>query len=126
MPTHFGLDTIPKTYPAIARPEARVPLASKLELSKPSQAKRKKTQPNLGYYYNRGGASNFAGMSGMRYRAAQAAPEPVDSQMPFKEAASAAHKFKHISQKERKPQKFDIQKNIDTQETPKSFNRIIG
>lgn len=124
MPTHYGLHTIPETYPAIARPEARVPLAAKLELPAAEDTKRKKTQPNLGFYYNRGGASNFAGFAGMHYKAAQARPQPVNSQMPFKAAASQAHVFKHVKE-EGKASRFNIKKNIhDDEETPKSFSQI--
>ena len=125
MPTHYGLSSVPTTYPAIAYPRARVPLAKKLELSSKKESMAYKTQPDLGYYWHRGGVSNFAGFSGMKYTAAMAAPLPVDSQVPFKEAASADHKFPYHPETRTAAKRLDLRKNIDHEPPkPKSFSQL--
>lgn len=115
MPTHYGLDKVPKTYPAIAMPPARVPLAKNLELSTTKEAERLKTEPRLGRQANRGGMSYGGGFNNMRYTAQMAKPayDSAASQMPYVAAASKPYVFPYRPQVV-KDKPIHIENNLDS------------
>jgi len=99
MPTKFGVPENPSSYPANQYNTGRPgPLNKNPELSTRKESLRKTFQPALGYYYNRGGYSNAAGMGGMKYTNTDARVDPELSQMPFENAGNTYYTPKYRSQ----------------------------
>lgn len=114
MPTKFGVPENPSSYPANQYNTGRPgPLNPNPELSTRKESLSKTFQPALGYYYNRGGYSNGAGMTGMKYSNTDARVDPELSQMPFENAGNTYYQPKYKKSQQIDVSAYGIQTNHD-------------
>lgn len=90
----------PRYYPANVFPTGRAgqsiqPFPDKPALSTVKQSTRSVFQSPLGYEWNRGGFSNYAGFTGAAYTVKTKLPQEV-GQMPFAGTSNSFYNIKHV------------------------------